>query len=146
MPVVIPTADSNPPPGFVPMTNITPAEVFCGPFFVAEAEGDRPARLGFRVQEHHLNGAGVCHGGILSLFADLQGYMLPQIARSSGSAPTITISVDFLAPARLGDWVEGAPECVKATRKMIFFQSVLRVGDEAVARCNGIYKRITPAA
>ncbi|MFP1644701.1 PaaI family thioesterase [Pontitalea aquivivens] len=144
MQTAIPVTDPNPPPGFIPMTGVTPAEVFCGPFYVCEAEGDRPARLGFRVQQHHLNGAGVCHGGILSLFADLQGYMLPQIERTSGSAPTITISVDFLAPAKLGDWVEGTPECVKATRKMIFFQSVLRVGEDAVARCNGIYKLVKP--
>lgn len=131
----------SPPQGFVPLDLSSPAEVFCGPFYICEAEGDRPARLGFRIGEQHLNDAGVCHGGILALFADLQGYALPQISRSSGSAPTISVSIDFVGPARLGDWVEATPEAVKVTRKMIFFQAVLKVGNDAVARCNGIYKR-----
>lgn len=133
---------ANPPAGFVPLTQITRTEEVNGPFFLHEAADGRPARLGFRVLPHHLNGAGTCHGGVLSIFADLQGYILPEIHRSSGSAPTITISVDFLAPVKLGDWVEGCPETVRATRKMIFFQSVMTVGEEAVARCNGIYKRM----
>ncbi len=130
-----------PPDGFVPLSLGSPAEAFFGPFYICEATADRPARLGFRIGQQHLNDAGVCHGGVLAMFADLQGYALPQITRSSGSAPTISVSVDFVGPARLGDWVEATPEAVKVTRKMIFFQAVLKVENEAVARCNGIYKR-----
>jgi uncharacterized protein (TIGR00369 family) len=128
----------RPPPGYVPLTSGTAVEDFCGPYYVRD--GDGPSRLGFRVQPHHVNARNVCHGGLLSLFSDVLGYVLPELPRRSASAPTISVSVDFLAPAPLGAWIEGIPQTVKMTRKLLFYQSIVTADGEPVARCNGIYR------
>lgn len=128
----------RPPPGYVPFDVGTAVEAFCGPYYVWD--GDGPSRLGFRVREEHVNARRVCHGGLISIFSDVQGYVLPELPRRSASAPTISVSVDFLAPSPLGAWIEGIPETVKMTRNLLFYQSIVTADGEPVARCNGIYR------
>lgn len=128
--------DAAPPAGFKPLDNATEAERFNGPFFIDE---DR-AVIGFRARARHMNAAGTCHGGILAVFADMQGYAIA-VGNFSGAAPTITLGIDFLAPVREGDWVEATPEVTRDTKSLTFFQGMMRVDGQPVARTNGIYKK-----
>lgn len=128
----------RPPEGFVPLDNATAAEAFNGPYYIRRRDGR--ASVGFRVQDRHLNAAGICHGGILAVFADMQGYAI-EVGNFSGAAPTITLSLDFLAAVRAGDWVEATPEITRDTRSLTFFRSLMTVKGAAVAACNGIYKK-----
>lgn len=126
----------RPPAGFEPLANATEGEVFNGPFYI------RGGTLGFRCKRRHLNASGTCHGGLLAVFADMLGYGIG-VGTQSGAAPTVTLSIDFLAPVRLGDWVEATPEVTRDSRSLTFFQALMRVDGTAVARCNGIYKKRT---
>ncbi|MGH1369602.1 MAG: PaaI family thioesterase [Maritimibacter sp.] len=130
--------DPHPPAGFEPLANATEVERFNGPFFIRKDEVG--AVIGFRAQERHMNAAGTCHGGVLSVFADMQGYALA-VGNFSGAAPTITLGIDFLAPVRFGDWVEATPEVTRDTKSLTFFQGMMRVEGAPVARSNGIYKK-----
>ena len=74
-----------------------------GPVYLNAGE----RKLAFRVTPAQMNSFGLCHGGAISAFADLQLLALrgaPGV--KPGFSPTVSISFDFLAPARLGDWVE----------------------------------------
>jgi uncharacterized protein (TIGR00369 family) len=135
----VPTPDT-PPPGFAPLENATEGERFNGPFHIARDGGG--VRLGFRVGARHLNAAGSVHGGVLALFADMLGYGIG-VGSYSGAANTITLAIDFLSPARNGDWVEAAPEITRETRSLIFFRAMMTVDGEPIAHCNGIYKKRT---
>lgn len=126
----------RPPAGFQPLANATEGERFNGPFYI------RGGTLGFRCQPRHLNAAGGCHGGLLAFFADMLGYGIG-VGTQSGAAPTVTLSIDFLAPVRPGDWVEATPEITRDTRSLTFFQALMKVDGAAVARCNGLYKKRT---
>ncbi len=126
------------PDGFVPTMHVRPFEHFAGPFY--ERAVDDGIELGFRVRDRHLNATGACHGGVLATFADIQGYALKKLLDLAVATPTITLSVDYLAPARDGDWVLGRPQLVKQTGKMLFFQSLCSAGEETVLRVNGIYR------
>ena len=128
------------PAGFVPLENATEGERFNGPYFIRRSAG--VAALGFRVKPRHLNAAGLCHGGLLAVFADMLGYAIG-VGTSSGAAPTVTLSLDFLAPVRDGDWVEATPEITRDTRRLTFFRALMQVDGNAVVRCNGIYKKRT---
>ncbi|MGE0232154.1 MAG: PaaI family thioesterase [Flavobacteriaceae bacterium] len=123
---------------------VTEVDKFSGPFYYGEGPGK--VVLGFRVKPRHLNAAGICHGGVLATFADLQGSALKRHAGLKIVSPTISLSLDFLSPVHAGDWVEGYPELLKLSGRMLFFQSVLKRGDDVVARCNGIYKLIRDKA
>jgi uncharacterized protein (TIGR00369 family) len=104
-------------------------------------------RLGFRVEERHCNPGMVAHGGMLATFADMQ---LPMAARfqsgkDMGFMPTISLTCDYLAPAKLGAWVEGWGEPVRITRNLVFAQGVATADGEPCLRYNGVFKVGAPS-
>jgi len=104
------------PPGFGPLPEKLGFTNHVGPVFFGERESQ--IVLGFRVLNHHVNPAGMCHGGMLMTVIDL-GLILGILAvhAHSNFAPTMSLSVDFLAPAHLGDWVESRVDFVHATKR-----------------------------
>jgi acyl-coenzyme A thioesterase PaaI-like protein len=54
--------------------------------------------------------------------------------------PTVNMTFDFVAPARIGDWVEGRPELVRVTRSLLFTNIYLTVGEEKILRASSIAK------
>ncbi|MGI4814577.1 MAG: PaaI family thioesterase [Janthinobacterium lividum] len=102
-------------------------------------------KIGFRVAANHVNANGSCNGGAMATFADLQLLALAAIAADpdwrEGTTPTISLTVDYLAPAPIDGWVEAAVTLVKATRSLIFSQAIITVDGNPVARSNAIYKK-----
>jgi hypothetical protein len=75
--------------------------------------------LGFRVHQHMCNPVGGLHGGMMMM---------------------VSMTCDFVAPARRGDWVEGRPELVRQTRSLLFTNIYLTVGEEKILRASAIAK------
>lgn len=97
--------------------------------------------LGFRVQAHMCNPAGGLHGGMMMTVADLVGTMGGgTLAGLRKFLPTVNMTFDFVAPARIGDWVEGRPELVRVTRSLLFTNIYLTVGEEKILRASSIAK------
>ena len=129
----------NPPSGYVPLEGRCEGEHYTGPYFIC-AQGSS-VKLGFRVAQRHLNRMGVCHGGMLATFADIQGTAICHRLGLANGTPTISLSLDYVAPVKLGDWVESAPELVKLTGRMIFFRALVTANGAVALRVNGIYRR-----
>ncbi len=153
------TTSANPaaPPGFQPLSTGGAFIAQNGPFYLFH-EGD-VVKLGFRVEARHCNPANVCHGGMLASFADM---LLPvTIQRKTplrgGAAanaadegpplhvrghflPTVNLQIDYMAPAKLGDWVEGEAQVLKATVSMVFAQGLITSGGKLAVRCSGVFK------
>ena len=55
--------------------------------------------------------------------------------------PTISLSVDYLAPVANGSWIEARPEIAKVTRGMVFVSELLTADGEPAVRAHGIFKR-----
>jgi len=97
--------------------------------------------MGFRVHPHMCNPAGGLHGGMMMTVADLTGVMGGSaVAGIRKFLPTISMTCDFVAVAKVGDWVEGRSELVRATRSLLFTNIYLTVGEEKILRASGIYK------
>lgn len=96
---------------------------------------------GFFVEQHHLNPQGVCHGGVLMSFADLAmaGNIGHRIDEMMGIF-TINMNVDFLAPGKLGQWLEMHIQHLHTTRTMASIAGLITGSDCVVARANGIYR------
>jgi acyl-coenzyme A thioesterase PaaI-like protein len=98
--------------------------------------------LGFRVAATHLNPVGVCNGGAIATFADMQ--IAAVIAGGPGTVeghqPTISLAIDYLVPAPLGAWIEAAVTLVKRTRSLIFTQALITADGVVVARSHAIYR------
>ncbi len=102
--------------------------------------------MGFRVEPRHCNPGQVAHGGMLATFADM---LLPLTARMQskadvGFAPTVNLTLDFLAPAKLGAWVEGTAEFLRAGKTLFFAQGLATADGVLCLRANAIFKVTAP--
>ena len=110
--------------------------------FYAKWQDDR-LLLGFRVTHHHTNLRNVLHGGMLATFADtvLPYSAMYQALNGRHFLPTISLQIDYLAPAAIGTWVQGQGDVLRTTRNMVFMQGLVTADDVAIARLSGIFKR-----
>jgi len=131
--------DLDPPAGFHPFE---PQRFFygaVGPMF-SRYMGGRVA-FGFRVLEKHVNAAGICHGGMLFTVMDIQlGVGANVDTGLEGFVVTVNMTTDFLAPARLGQWVEASSSVVKQTRSLVFGEGRLSADGEVILRANAVLK------
>jgi len=136
-----PDAAPNIPEGFKPRRFGEGFIAVNGPLYVKKLEPG--ILLGFRVEPRHCNPMGICHGGMIATFCDMllpisAHYLSTELARRF--LPTINLQVDYLAASKLGAWVQGEAELLRATRSMVFMQGVVHADGEAVARVSGIFK------
>lgn len=96
-------------------------------------------RYAMQVEERHCNATGMMHGGAMATFLDGQAFVVVEDVMKERHTPTISLSVDFLAPPQSGDWLVAEVQLVKITRSMIVTQALAKVGDRVVARSNVIY-------
>jgi len=101
---------------------------------------DREAgRYALEVEARHCNATEKMHGGAMATLLDAQCIVGNGHDADAPHTPTITLHVDYLAPAEVGDWLVTEVEQVKTTRTMIVTQAITRVGDRVVARSSAIY-------
>lgn len=115
------------------------AEDYIGPFFfVMDGENTKTA---FRVQEHHCNAHDSLHGGVMMALAD---YTLCLCANGgeSESVATVSCNSDFVAPAFLGDLVEGRGELTRRGGSIVFSRCELFVGEKVVLTGSAVIKLI----
>ena len=96
-------------------------------------------RYALLVGERHCNETGMMHGGALATFLDGQAFVVIVERLKEAHTPTISLSIDFLAPPLLGDWLVAEVQLIKVTRSMIVSQALAKVGSRVVARSNAIY-------
>jgi len=94
--------------------------------------------MGFRVHRHMCNPADGLHGGMMMSVADLVGTMGGgTLVGLRKFLPTVSMTFDFVAPAKVGDWVEGRAEVVRQTRSLLFTSIYLGWRGEDPARLAG---------
>jgi uncharacterized protein (TIGR00369 family) len=87
------------------------------------------------------NPAGGLHGGMMMTVADLVGTMGGgTLVGLRKFLPTVSMTFDFVAPAKAGDWVEGRAEVVRQTRSLLFTNIYLTVDEEKFLRASQIAK------
>jgi uncharacterized protein (TIGR00369 family) len=110
-----------------------------GPFwYKREAEGG--FRYGFTAEPRHLNLGGVVHGGMLMSFADDVLGMTVWQAAGQKPCTTVQLSTQFIAPMKLGEFVEGRAEVMRTTRSVVFVRGLVMVGDRTIVHADGIWK------
>ncbi len=98
------------------------------------------ARVGLRVQVEHGNSIGICHGGVLLSLADIAAAAAVNAARGIvAGAPTVNLSLDFIAAAKVGEWIESESQNVSLKRRFGFGSGVIRGPRGLVARYNATF-------
>jgi uncharacterized protein (TIGR00369 family) len=133
------------PDGFRPARMGGPFIALAGPLYArlrADPEGVR-LLMGFRVEQRHCNPLGMCHGGMLATFADM---LMPMAAMYQAGGerrflPTISLQMDYLAPAMLGAWVQGEAQILRTTRNLLFAQGLVSADGTPALRVSGVFKQ-----
>lgn len=102
--------------------------------------------LGLRLQQRHCNRLGIPHGGMLATLADGALGINLHLARQPGpTMVTVNLSLDYLAAAKVGDWLEAHVTPRKLGRQLAFGDCVLQVGERQVLRATGIFATVARA-
>ena len=100
---------SSIPSGFRELTEAIGFAAANGPWF-ERIEGGRAIR-GFRPGPQHANALAIVHGGMLAAFLD--SAMGTAVWHGLGRrAVTLRLSLDYLGPAKVGDWLQAEGEVV----------------------------------
>ena len=113
---------------------------FIGPLYrLPDAQG-AAARFAFVAAEKHMNSAGSVHGGMLMGFADIA---MSRTSRQVSGAPrcsTVSLTADFVGPARLGDVIEARTTVTRRSRSLVFLSAEITAGDRVILIAQGLWK------
>lgn len=126
------------PAGFTPFENQGPYLDHVGPIHVRDDGG--PLVLGLRAEDRHANHRGTVQGGLLSTFADFAlGRAIEADADDGKDRATVSLTVDFLKPARPGDWIESSTRVDRVGATLAFADCSLTVGGREVVRARAVW-------
>ena len=112
-----------------------------GPFY-ERIDEDGNGITAFRAGPEHMNGGGFMHGGCLMTFADSALFTIARPALESSFGVTVNLSGDFLASARVGQFVEARGEITRAARSTIFVRGLVTADGAPVLSFTGIIRKV----
>jgi acyl-coenzyme A thioesterase PaaI-like protein len=128
-----------PPAGFVRHDRRSPLTDPWEPLY-ARASGDTLV-LGLRAGDAHANSRGFVHGGLISALCDnAMGLSCGRRLGGSASLITVSLSVDFLAAALKGQWLEFDTVFVKPGSTLCFAQAFVTADGQPCAKANGVFR------
>ena len=126
------------PAGFIPYENQGPFLEGIGPIHIRE-DGDELI-LGLRAEERHTNHRGTVQGGLLSTFADFAlGRAIEADAADGKDRATVSLTVDFLKPAKPGDWIESRTRVDRVGGTLAFADCSLTVDGREIVRSRAVW-------
>jgi uncharacterized protein (TIGR00369 family) len=103
--------------------------------------------LGLRARPAHANSRGFVHGGLIAALADnAMGLSCGVMLEGVTGLVTVSLAVDFIATARLGQWLEIRPVVLKAGRTLSFCTATVHADATLCARANATFRATAPPA
>ena len=134
-------AGDGPPPGFTEAPDQGPFLDNAGPLLMRE--GDEGNVFGLLAEERHANRGGAVMGGMLATFADYAlGRAIEADAEDEHTRATVSLTVDYLAPAKPGDWIESRARVDRVGGALAFADCSLTVEGREVVRARAVFARV----
>jgi acyl-coenzyme A thioesterase PaaI-like protein len=101
------------------------------------------------LRDVHCNSRGFVHGGVIAALADnAMGLSFVRVFKATVEDPahpatgavTVGLGVDYVATAKLGQWLQIEPRVVKAGRSLGFVDALITADGEVVARANATFR------
>jgi uncharacterized protein (TIGR00369 family) len=132
-------ASPLPPPGFAPHFRKSPVTDAWEPLFSRRADG--VVEIGFRAGRPHANGRGFVHGGLISALADnAMGLSCAERLGDAASLVTVSLSLDFLGTASLGQWVQVEPRLNRLGSTLCFAEAVVTADGAPCAKAHATFR------
>jgi uncharacterized protein (TIGR00369 family) len=132
------------PAGFEPHFRKSPLTDPWEPLYSRFTEN--AVHMGLRLAKAHTNSRGFIHGGLIAALSDnAMGYSCAQAMGwdTSKSLMTISLAVDFIGTAKIGQWLAIETEVIRTGSTICFAQSLIKADDVVIARANGTF-RVVP--
>lgn len=128
------------PDGFEPLFRTSPFLDLIGPLYYRK-DGDGFV-VGLRVLAKHANARGAAHGGLLLTLADVAlGYRTAFSQTPPAALTTISLTADFTAAARVGDWIEVHVDIQRLGERLAFANAYLTVEQNRIVRASAVFAR-----
>lgn len=150
------TTDTTPhpvPDGYTPHFRRSPFTDPWEPLYSQRTE--RAVILGLRLAKPHTNSRGLIHGGLIASLADnAMGYSCGQVMSGvpggemvgPSSLVTISLAVDFIGSAQIGQWLAVESEVIRTGHTICFAQCLIKADDAVIARANATFRVVTKQA
>ena len=130
------------PEGFEPHFRRSPLTDPWEPLYSRRTE--RAVIMGLRLAKPHTNGRGLIHGGLIAALADnAMGYSCALVMGWTSSLVTISLAVDFIGSAQVGQWLTVETDVIKTGSTICFAQCLAKADDVVIARASGTF-RVVP--
>jgi uncharacterized protein (TIGR00369 family) len=127
------------PSGFEP-AGFTPGFLDHGGPYYLGAVVDGVRLVGLRIMPHHINYQDAAHGGVISTFADVAlSHAVYDAERPRLAPSTVTLTVNYLAGVRLGDWLEARVRIDRLGGRTAYTSGGIWRSDEQVATMSGVF-------
>ncbi|ROS05321.1 uncharacterized protein (TIGR00369 family) [Sinobacterium caligoides] len=127
------------PPGFQPFPEDGGFNDALAPLFMRI--DDDGMTLALLIDDQHCNPIGICHGAVYMCLMDiaLNAAVCHDLGKYIG-APTITITLDYMASTKKGEWLYTSANSLKSTRSIGFAEGKVYNDDGIKVRASGNYK------
>ena len=130
------------PAGFEPLLRKSPLTAPWEPLYARKTEN--AVIIGLRLARPHTNGRGLIHGGLIAALADnAMGYSCAQVTGWTTSYVTVSLAVDYIGSAQIGQWLAAECEVIKTGSTLCFAQSLIKADDVVIARASATF-RVVP--
>jgi uncharacterized protein (TIGR00369 family) len=130
---------AGPPEGFAPHFRKSPVTEPWEPLFSRKLDG--VVQIGLTVRPAHCNSRGLPHGGVIAALADnAMGLSCGTALPSTNGLVTVSLSVDYLGSAKLGQWLQVEPRVLRVGNAMAFADALVTADGAAVARASASFR------
>jgi acyl-coenzyme A thioesterase PaaI-like protein len=134
------------PDGFNPHFRKSPVTDPWEPLY--SRRSDDRVEIGLLLAAPHCNSRGFVHGAVIAALADNAMGLSLHATRSGelGAAEakvdivTVTLSIDFLATGKLGDWLQITPRVLKSGGATGFVDALVTADQRLVARASAVFR------
>jgi uncharacterized protein (TIGR00369 family) len=97
--------------------------------------------LGLRLAAPHTNARGFVHGGLIAALADkAMGHSCGHKMCGVHSLVTVSMSIDFMSSAQIGQWLTVETDVIKTGGTLCFAQCFVTADGVAIARANATFR------
>ena len=130
------------PEGFEPHFRKSPLTDPWEPLYSKLTE--RAVIIGLRLARPHTNARGLIHGGLIAALCDAaMGHSCGRVMGGTTSLVTVSLAVDFIGTAQLGQWLAIETDVIKTGSTLCFAQCLVRADDAVIARAHATF-RVVP--
>ena len=128
----------NIPAGFGRAKFSSPFLDMAGPYY--ERQGEGCIIVATRINQGHINHIKVAHGGVLGTLADVAlSYQVHRAEKPALPVATMNLNTNYLAAARLGDWVEAYARIDRISKRTAYCSGRIICGEEVLMTMSAVF-------